>query len=282
MPDLGKITDFFKSLSWEKVLPSIAVLVIGLVVIKLILKFYDAAMRRTKLEPTTFGFLRAILKVLLFFVLALVFCGMIGINVTSLVALFSVVTLAISLSMQNALTNVVSGVILLSNKPFKVGDFVEIGQKSGTVQELGMFYTKLATPDNRLIDMPNSNIMSNEIVNYSVLGTRRVDLNVTASYDAEPSLVVEALLEAANQPCTLFTPEPEAFINRYGDSSIEYILRVWATCEDYWKAYMTVTAAIHSEFKKRNIEMTYPHMNVHIESHTPAQQQAPNKTVDKA
>ena len=111
----------------------------------------------------------------------LILCSMMGVNVTSLVALLSVVTLAISLSVQNLLTNVISGIILLGSKPFKVGDFVEIGTNSGTVQALGMLYTKIVTADYRVVSIPNSNITANEIVNQTAGGKRRIDISISAS-----------------------------------------------------------------------------------------------------
>lgn len=256
---------YFSNFSLEKVVPSVVVLAVGLVVVKLLLKFFDTAMRHSKLEKTAYALLRSCVKFLLLFVLILILCGMLGVDVTSLVALLSVVSLAVSLSVQNALANVVSGFILLGTSPYKVGDFVQIGQQSGTVQELGMFYTKITTVDNRQVNIPNSNITANDIVNYTVLGQRRVDLSITASYNAEPARVREALLAAANQPTSLFTPEPKAFVNQYGDSAIEYILQVWTTSEHYWETYIAVTEAVYTEFKARDIEMTYPHVNVHFD-----------------
>lgn len=262
--DWTKIQEVFRSFSFERILPSLIVLVVGLLLIKLLLRVFDTAMKRSKVEKTALTLLRTCIKFLLLFVLALVLCAMLGIDVTSLVALLSVVSLAISLSVQNALANVVSGFIILATNPFKVGDFVEIGLQSGTVQELGMFHTKVVTPDNRQVDIPNSNITANDIVNYTVLGKRRVDILVTASYDAPPSLVRQALLAAADRPLVLQDPAPVVYLNSYGDSAIEYKLCAWSAAEDYWDNYYGISEAIYDTFKAWAVEMTYPHVNVHV------------------
>ena len=262
--DWNKVREIFENFSLERVLPAIIILVVGLLLCKLLLRVFDTTMKRSKVEKTALTLLRACLKFLLLFVLVLILCGMVGIDVTSLVALLSVVSLAISLSVQNALANVVSGFILLLTHPFKVGDFVEIGLQSGTVQELGMFHTKIVTPDHRQVDIPNSNITANDIVNYSVLGKRRVDIVVTASYDAEPELVRQALLAAADRPSVLQEPAPVVYLSAYGESAIEYKLLAWSKTEDYWDNYFGISEAIYRSFRERGVEMTYPHVNVHF------------------
>ena len=172
--DWSKWKKLFSHISVEEIVPALLVLVVGLIVIKLLLKLLDTALRRSNLEKTAYTLLRSFLKILLLVVLVLILCSMMGVNVTSLVALLSVVTLAISLSVQNLLTNVISGIILLGSKPFKVGDFVEIGTNSGTVQALGMLYTKIVTADYRVVSIPNSNITANEIVNQTEIGRAHV------------------------------------------------------------------------------------------------------------
>ena len=263
--DWTKMQEAFRNFSLEHILPTLIVLVAGLLVIKILLRIFDTAVKRTKTEKTALTLLRTCIKFLLLFVLVLIVCGMLGIDVTSLVALLSVVSLAVSLSVQNALANVVSGFIILATYPFKVGDFVEIGLQSGTVQELGMFHTKVITPDNRQVDIPNSNITANDIINYTVLGKRRVDIIVTASYDAEPEQVRQALLAAADLPSVLQEPAPVVYLNAYQDSAIQYKLLVWSTADDYWDNYFAISEAIYREFKNRRVEMSYPHINVHFD-----------------
>ena len=162
------------------------------------------------------------------------------IRIAGSIALASVLTLAISLSVQNLLTNIIGGFTLLYTKPFHSGDFVEIAGQAGTVQTIDITYTKLTTADNKTISIPNSAVVASQIVNYSTSGTRRVDINVSASYDAPIETVKAALLEAAKIDTVMDTPAaPFAAVLNYGDSAINYTLRVWTSAAEYWNAYFT-------------------------------------------
>ena len=143
--DLASVKKFFASLTLQKLVPVILIVVIGLLLVKLLLKLFDRVLERSRLERTMFSFLRAVMRALLYTILVLVAASSLGVDVTSLVAILSVVSLAISLAVQNALSNVVGSVTLLTTHPFHVGDFVEIGSDSGTVEEISVSYTKLAT-----------------------------------------------------------------------------------------------------------------------------------------
>ena len=152
--DLASIKKFFASLTLQKLVPVILIVVIGLLLVKLLLKLFDRVLERSRLERTMFSFLRAAMRALLYTILVLVAASSLGVDVTSLVAILSVVSLAISLAVQNALSNVVGSVTLLTTHPFHVGDFVEIGSDSGTVEEISVSYTKLATVDGKLYIIP--------------------------------------------------------------------------------------------------------------------------------
>jgi small conductance mechanosensitive channel len=195
----------------------------------------------------------------------LIAASSLGIDVSGIIALASVLTLAISLSVQNALSNVIGGFTLLYTKPFKSGDYVEIASESGTVDEIGMSYTKLITPDNKVIYIPNSAVVAADIVNFTVSGTRRVDLTISASYDAPTDQVIAALYDAAKVPGVMTDPAPFAAVNKYGDSAIEYVLRVWTKTDDYWDVNFAINEKVRASFSQSNIEMTYPHLNVHIQ-----------------
>ena len=184
---------------------------------------------------------------------------------TGVVALASVLTLAVSLAVQNLLANVFSGFTLLYTKPFVSGDYVEIAGQGGTVQEIGLTYTKLATADNKSVSIPNSAVTATEIVNYTVLGTRRVSVEISVSYDAPTQAVLEALREAGNVPTRLEEKEPFAALSSYGDSAINYVLHVWSTAGDYWTTLFAVNEKVREVFAAKGIEMTYPHLNVHLD-----------------
>ena len=188
-----------------------------------------------------------------------------GINVTGIVALASVLTLAVSLAVLNALANVIGGFTILTTQPFHSGDYVEIAGQSGTVQEIGLTYTKLATGDNKLVSIPNSAVVATQIVNYTALGTRRVDIVVSASYDCAVDAVLEALKEAGSIPTALDTPAPFAAVKNYGESAIEYVLQIWCNSENYWPTLFDGNKNVKAVFDAKGIRMSYPHLNVHLD-----------------
>ena len=247
------------------ILPAVILLALGIVAIRLAMGITEKLLQKLNLEKAACGLIKTVLRVVLWGLLALMVADKLGIDVTGVVALASVLTLAISLSVQNALTNLISGFTLLYTKPFVSGDYVEIAGQSGTVQAIGLTYTKLSTPDNKMISIPNGSVTSAQIVNYTVTGTRRVDIAVSASYDAPVQLVLEALRQAAAVPTALEDPAPFVALNSYGDSAMNYVVRVWSTTADYWDTYFLITENIKKCFDEKGIEMTYPHLNVHLD-----------------
>ena len=249
----------------ERILPFTLILVVGFIMIRIILNMVNKGLAKSKLEKAAHSLIRSLIRVVLYLLLGLIAASTLGIDVSGIIALASVLTLAVSLSVQNALSNVIGGFTLLYTKPFKSGDFVEIASESGTVNEIGMSYTKLITPDNKVIYIPNSAVVAADIVNFTVSGSRRVDLTISASYDAPTDKVIAALYEAAKVPGVLTDPAPFAAVNKYGDSAIEYILRVWTATDDYWDVNYTINEKVRETFRQSNIEMTYPHLNVHLQ-----------------
>ena len=162
-------------------------------------------------------------------------------------------------------SNVIGGFTILSTHPFHSGDYVEIAGQSGTVQEINMSYTMLATPDNKLVSIPNSAVVAAQIVNYTSAESRRVDIPVSAAYSAPTQKVIDALALAGTVDNALLDPAPQAVITGYGDSAISYSLRVWVKSADYWDVYFSVTQRIKTIFDEQGIEMTYPHLNVHLD-----------------
>ena len=247
-------------------LKAVIILVVGMIVIRVVTAIVNRALKRSKLEKAAYSLINTLVKTVLSVLLLLCLAGSLGIDVTGIVALASVVTLAVSLALQNMLTNVVGGFTLLYTHPFKSGDFVEIAGQSGTIQEIGIAYTKLSTPDNKIVFIPNSAVVAAEIINYSTTGVRRVDINISASYDAPVQLVLDTLLEMAQRPEILEEPaKPVAVLSSYGDSAINYTLRYWVKSSDYWPTVFDINKNMKAAFDAKGIEMTYPHLNVHIE-----------------
>ena len=265
---MNEILNALKSLpstAVEKLVPAVLILVAGLLVIRIAMSIVNKLLDNTKLEKAAHGLIKSVARVVLYVLLGLILAGSLGIDVTSIVALASVLTLAVSLSVQNLLTNVLGGFTLLYTKPFKSGDYVEVAGKAGTVQEISMTYTVLATPDNKIISIPNSSVVSGDIVNYSVAGVRRVDVTVRAVYSEPSQKVIDALIQAGTVDKVMLDPAPFAAINAYGDSTIEYVLRVWTKVEDYWDVFFVIIQNVKDTFDAQGIKMAYPHMHVYME-----------------
>ena len=251
--------------TFNKLLSAVLVLVICLVVVKILMTIVNRLLAKSKLERSLHTFIRTSVKTLLLFLTVLIVATTLGINVTSLIALLSVFGLAVSLAVQNSMSNVAGGIQVLGSKPFVVGDYVEAGGVSGTVADVGIFYTKIRTNDNKMIQVPNSQIANEQIINYTVEEQRRVDLKFTASYDAPVEAVKKALEEVvAGHALVQVTPAPFIRVSNYGDSSIEYTVRAWCATGDYWTVYYDLMEQVKVAFDKAGIEMTYPHINVHM------------------
>lgn len=264
-PFIQKPLDLIGTFALSSLLPAIIVLVIGILAITVVMQLVTKLLEKSKLEPIAHKLIKSVLRVVLYILLALIVASKLGLDVTGVVALASVLTLAVSLSLQNALANVIGGFTLLYTKPFHAGDYVDIAGESGIVKEIGLTYTKLATVDNKVISIPNSTVSSDKVTNYTTTGIRRVDVTVSASYTAPPEKVLEALKEAAKVPTVL--PEKEVFaaVVNYGESAIEYTVRVWSTADDYWTTLFDINLKIKRVFDEQGITMTYPHLNVHLD-----------------
>ena len=263
---MDEIISALSEMTLSNIVPTALMLIVGTLAVKVILKLAKKSLAKTRLERAAASLIYSLLKVILFLLLGLMAAAKLGIDVTGVVALASVASLALSLALQDSLSNVIGGFLLLSNHPFHTGDFVEIAGQAGTVQTIDITYTKLTTGDNKTISIPNSAVVSSQIVNYSTSGTRRVDINVSASYDAPIVTVKAALLKAAALPAVLDTPAaPFAAVMSYGESAINYCLRVWTSADEYWNVFFTINENIKAEFDKAGVEMTYPHLNVHVD-----------------
>ncbi len=263
---MDEVLVFLSTLTLDRIVPTIIILVAGFFIIKSLIKLFDRILERSRLEKSLHAFLHSLMKILLYAILIIIAAGTLGINVTSLVALLSVASLAVSLAVQGTLSNFAGGIQVLSAHPFKVGDYVDISSVQGTVSETGLVYTKLITPDNKVICIPNSEVSSSKIINYSTEENRRVDLVITASYDAPVDEVKDALITAARMVPTVFeTPAVVSRVNGYKDSAIEYQLRAWTANETYWDSYYEMMENVKKVFDERGLKMTYPHVNVHIQ-----------------
>lgn len=259
------LTSLSGSLFFKKLMGTVLILAIGVLVIRVIMRLITAALEKSHLEKAAHSLILSLARAAMYVLLFLIAASQMGIDVSSIVALASVLTLALSLALQNMVSNLIGGFVILYTHPFRSGDYVEIAGQGGTVKEISMTYTVLATPDNRIISIPNSAVAAAQVVNYSSADSRRVELTVTASYDAPTQKVLDALVLAGTVDNALLNPAPSAVIVSYDDSAIRYSLRIWVKPGDYWDVYFQVNQRIKDVFDQQGIEMTYPHLNVHLD-----------------
>lgn len=248
----------------EKILFAVILLVMGALAIRIVMTLLKRTLEKSRLEKAAHTLILSLIRVVLYLLLGLSVASALGIDVTGIVAMASVLTLSLSLALQNMLANVMGGFTLLSTSPFHSGDYVEIAGQAGTVQEINMTYTKLTTPDNKVVCIPNSAVVASQIVNYSAQETRRVEVVVSASYTMPAQKVIDSLVLAGTVDKALLEPAPVAVVTGYGESAINYSLRVWVKTEDYWDVFFAVNQRVKQIFDEQGISMAYAHLNVHL------------------
>lgn len=251
--------------SAKKLLPMLVLAVVGILVIGIAMKLVRKLLAKSKLEKAAHTLILTACRVTLYILLALAVASGLGIDVTGVVALASVLTLAVSLSVQNLLTNVFGGFTLLYTKPFVSEDFVEIAGQSGTVKEIGLSYTKLATADNKIVSIPNSAVVAAQIINYTAAGLRRLDIDLEVSYGVNGEIVLEMLKNAAKQPQTLEDYPVAAVIKEYNAQTVTYGLMLWCHSQDYWDLKFAVNRALSQYSKEAGITFCDPKITVQVQ-----------------
>ena len=259
------LTQTIGTFSISAILSAALTLLICLVVVRVLLKLTKKLLSGSKLDQRVQKYILSGIRLLLYIVTALIVADCLHINMTSLVALLSVGSLGITLAAEDILGNVAGGLVILSAHPFSIGDYVEVGGVAGTVHEISLNHTKLVTPDGHLVMLPNKELASSQMTNYTVLGRRRVVQRVAASYDAPTETVKAACRRALEQTENLLEdPAPTVYLTAYKESSIEYTVYCWATPENWWGAYLALGEHLRDAFREYGVEMTYNHLNVHI------------------
>jgi small conductance mechanosensitive channel len=249
-------------------LAAAAILLIGRWAAKLLHKGLVRALEKARLEPILVRFLGNVAYALVMVFVILGAINQLGVQTASLIALLGAAGLAVGLAMQGSLANLAAGVLLIIFRPYRIGDFVEGGGTAGTVEEVQIFTTVLKTPDNRRVIVPNSQMMSGTITNFSAHDSRRVDLTIGVSYDADSDQVREVLKSVlAADERVLPEPEPVIAMFAHGDSSVDWIVRPWVRTTDYWAFYWHTMEAIKRAFDREGISIPYPQRDVHIYNH---------------
>ena len=251
--------------SGVKLLLGLLILVVGWKLIKKLVVTLNKFLSKKGFDTTLQTFLESLLDISLKILLIICVMETIGLDLTGLAALVASAGLAVGLALQGSLSNFSGGVIILVMRPFKVGDFIEAQGYSGVVEKIQIFYTYLLTPDNKEILIPNGNLANGSVVNYSSKDTRRVDLTFGVGYEADILKVKSALTSIINSNEKILK-EPEAFINitEHGESSVNFVVRVWTKTENYWDVYFYLLEQAKIKFDEEQISIPYPQMDVHI------------------
>jgi len=265
----AEFTDFLNNsiggISLGDIVAAAVTLIICLLIVRIVRRVISKILEKTHLDKRAQKYIMSAVKIVLYLLTAIIVVSKLGIDMTSLVALLSVVSLGITLAAEDILANIAGGLVILSSHPFTIGDVIEADGATGTVEEISLNYTKLMTPDGQLVLLPNKTLADSKMVNYSVMGRRRITQRLSASYDA-PTETVKAACEKALAMTDLILsdPAPEAHLSCYGDSAIEYVVFCWANTADYWTVHFNLGENLRKTFEEFGVEMTYNHLNVHI------------------
>jgi small conductance mechanosensitive channel len=256
-----------------KFIIAIAIFVIGKFVAKLISSATKKILTHKKFDNTVTSFIASLIYGLVVMVAFIAAISHLGFNTTSLVAIVGAAGLAIGLALQGSLSNFASGILLISLKPFKAGDFVEISGTAGIVEEVHVFSTQLRTGDNKTVIIPNGGITNGTITNYSTKPTRRIDLVIGVGYSADLKLTKKILKDVVSRH-NLVLKEPAITIgvSELADSSVNFIVRPWVKTADYWPVHFDLLEAIKIALDDAGIEIPFPQLSVHVNQETKNEQ----------
>lgn len=275
--DVGLIQTYLEQLPDKalrfgmRVVLALVFLLIGIQVIKLVRRILRRSLKKGNADVGVVQFLDSFTKVALYIVLLFMIASGFGLDAASVVALLGSAGVAIGLAVQGSLSNFAGGVLILLLKPFRVDDYIKVDSDGheGTVREIQLFYTKLATPDNHVVIIPNGFLANSSILNMSTLGERRMDIPVGISYDADIRRAREVIMKVLEaDEAVLQEKEHRVFVQELADSGVNLDVRCWAVNEEYWECKWRITEQIKYALDEANIAIPYPQMDVHIDRNT--------------
>jgi len=248
-----------------KLLLAVVTLVIGLWIIKLIMRAMVRNMEKRNVEASLRQFLSSLLSILLKIMLIISVISMVGVQMTSFVAILAAAGLAVGMALSGTLQNFAGGVLIILMKPFKVGDFIDAQGFMGTVKDIQIFNTILKTPDNKTIIIPNGGLSTSPMTNFSTEETRRVDFTFGIGYSDNIDKAKSVLSEIIGKDSRIMKdPEPFIAVSELGDSSVNFAVRVWAKASDYWGIYFDMNENVKKTFDAEGISIPFPQRDVHL------------------
>lgn len=254
--------DFFKTNGWN-IVKFFAILILGIVVIKVVLNITRNIFGKTKIEKIAQQFLMGSIKFALYLILVLILLSTVGIQVTGIVTALSAVLLAVGMALQSNIANLANGIVIVATKMFKKGDFISVGGVDGNIVDINFLFTTLQTTDNKKITMPNSSIVNGTVVNAGANKTRRVDFMFSVAYETDVELVKKIVTDVMKSNGKVYlNKEPFCRLKFLGASSIDFAANCWCDTEDYWDVYYYVMENVYNEFKRNNISIPYNQLEV--------------------
>lgn len=272
--DVGLIQKYIQELPDKalrfgvRVLLALVFLLVGMQAIKVICKIVRRSMKRGNVDVGVVQFVNSFIKVVLYVLLLFMIASGFGLDATSVVALLGSAGVAIGLAVQGSLSNFAGGVLILVLKPFKVDDYIRVDNEGheGTVKEIQLFYTKLATPDNHVVIIPNGSLANSNIMNMSTLSERKMDIPVTVSYDTDIRKAREVIMKVLNEDeAVLKEKDHRVFVQELADSGVKLTVRCWADNEKYWECKWRITEQVKYALDDAGISIPYPQMDVHVD-----------------
>lgn len=261
---LDKIYDFAISYGFRLIF-SVLLLIFGFKLINWVVKLYKKSKVYERLDPTVRSFLKSVISMGLKLLLVVSAAAIMGVPMSSMVALVTSAGLTIGLALQGGLSNIAGGFVILVFKPFLVGDFISFSDYAGTVKSISLFYTKIITVDHRQIVIPNSIVSNNVLIDNSALPTRRVDLTFSVSYDSDMDLVRKTITECAlKDPDVLKEPDIQVLLEKQADSSLNFVCRAFCKTDKYWDVYFRLNESVKRAFDENGISIPYPQMDIHV------------------
>ncbi|WP_417612467.1 mechanosensitive ion channel family protein [Owenweeksia hongkongensis] len=244
---------------------AILVLIIGLWLIKKIVKTVSRTMEKRHVDASLRPFLSSIIKALLTIMLVITVASMVGVEMTSFVAVLGAAGLAVGLALQGSLANFAGGVLILLLKPFKVGDFIEANGFSGTVREIQIFYTYITTTQNQEVVIPNGDLSNNAVKNYSFHDTRRIDMTFGIGYEDNIDQAKKILREIVESDSRILQDKGvDIFLEELADSSVNFHVRAWAKSSDFWDIYNNMNEKVKKAFDAAGVSIPFPQRDVHL------------------
>lgn len=259
----NSIKAFFSNNVWN-IVAFFAVLFIGIVVVKLVLNLIRRLLDASKMEKVTQSFLYKIIKFVLWLVFIMILLSMLGISMTGLVTAISACVLAIGMALQNNIANLANGMVIITSKIFKKGDFIEVDGVSGSVDDINFLFTTITTTDNKRVTLPNSAIVDGAMTNYGANPTRRVDFTFSVAYESDVELVKKVIVDVikSNGKVRLQDKQPFCRLKKLNTSSLDFFANCWVDAEDYWDVFYYVTENVYNEFKRNGIKVPYTQYEV--------------------